>query len=232
MALVKFGAGVLGISGSIGGTVFAKNRSGSYIRQRTIPVNPNSPRQVQARSNIQALTQAWNAALTSVQRAAWGLYADSVNVLNRLGETISLSGYNMFIRSNACLLGAGQSRVDDAPTIFELAASDPSFSVAISEATQNALVTFDNTLDWANEDDAYMIIYQGQPRQNTRNFFNGNKRILGVIEGDSTTAPTSPSTQACDWPVAEDQLVAMYGRIVRSDGRASEPFRFDDTVAS
>jgi hypothetical protein len=232
MALIKLGAGVLAISGSIGGTTFARNRSGSYIRQRTKPVNPNSPRQLAARNNIQALTQSWNSVLTIAQRQAWGLYADSVNVLNRLGETISLSGYNMFIRSNAILLGAGQDGVSDAPTIFELATSDPSFAVAISEATQVASVTFDNALDWANEDDAYMIIYQGQPRQNTRNFFNGNKRILGVIEGDSATPPTSPATQTCDWAVTEDQLVAMYGRIVRADGRASEPFRIDSTVVA
>lgn len=232
MALIKLGAGVLQISGSIGGTTFARNRSGSYIRQRTIPVNPNSPRQLAARNNIQALTQSWNANLTPAQRQGWGLYADHVNVLNRLGETISLSGYNMFIRSNAILLGAGLSGVNDAPIIFELASSDPSFAVTISEATQVASVVFNDALAWANEDGAYMIIYQGQPRQNTRNFFNGNKRIIGYIEGDSITPPTSPSAQNCDWPVAEDQLVAMYGRIVRADGRASEPFRVDVTVAS
>ena len=232
MALVKFGGGILEMRGSVGGNTFSRNRYGNYVRSRTKPVDPKSTRQLAARNNIQALTQSWNASLTEAQRAAWALYAENVNVLNALGETISLSGYNMFIRSNAILLGASQSEVHDGPTVFELATSDPSFAVSISEATQNASVTFDNTMDWANEDDAYMVIYQGQPRQATRNFFNGNKRVLGVIEGNATTPPTSPATIAVDWPVVEDHKVAVYGRIVRADGRASEPFRVDVDVAS
>ncbi|GAH28464.1 unnamed protein product, partial [marine sediment metagenome] len=38
MALVKYGAGIIQMSGSIAGDVHARNRFGNYIRPRTKPV--------------------------------------------------------------------------------------------------------------------------------------------------------------------------------------------------
>lgn len=231
MALVKFGGGIAGISGSIGGVTYARNRYGSYMRQRTVPVDPKSPRQLAARNNLQAVSQDWNASLDAAQRAAWDTYARNINVLNKLGETINLTGYNMFCRTNCFALAAGISIIDDGPVIQELAPSDPSFDVAISAAAQELSVTFDNTQDWANEAGGVMAIYQGSPRQNTRNFFDGPYRLLGTIDGDAVTAPTSPATIAVDYPVAEGQIVSVQARIMMADGRLSNPFRVDATVA-
>ncbi|GAI01350.1 unnamed protein product, partial [marine sediment metagenome] len=45
MALIKYGGGIVQISGSIAGTVFARNKMGNYARPRTKPVNPRTARQ-------------------------------------------------------------------------------------------------------------------------------------------------------------------------------------------
>jgi len=100
MALVKFGGGVVQMSGSIAGDTFARNRYGNYCRARTKPTNPNTSRQQDVRASLAFLTDRWSNTLTALQRAAWNLYGDSVAMTNRLGETTKLTGFNHYIRSN------------------------------------------------------------------------------------------------------------------------------------
>ncbi|GAH76569.1 unnamed protein product [marine sediment metagenome] len=67
MALIKYGVGIADASGSAGGVVFARNKSGAYIRNRTKPVNPKSTRQEAARAVVSYLAQRWHEDLTAVQ---------------------------------------------------------------------------------------------------------------------------------------------------------------------
>ena len=104
MALVKFGAGIVDMRGSIAGVVHARNRFGNYTRPRTKPVNPQSQRQTAARIIMAFLAEQWREApMTEAIRTAWQTYADSVNWNNKLGEQVTLTGFNMFIRGNAAL---------------------------------------------------------------------------------------------------------------------------------
>jgi len=232
MALIKFGAGVVGMSGSIGGTTFARNRSGSYARARTKPVNTNTSAQQLVRSVMAQLTTRWSQTLTAIQREAWNLYASNVIMTNRLGEAINLSGFNQYIRSNSNLLRAGFTVVDDGPTIFELPEQDALMATVVTESNQLVSVAFDDTLTWVDEDDAHMLIFTGNPQNPTRNFFAGPWGYVGSIDGDATTAPTTPQTFTTNKVVAEGQKMWTYGRIVRADGRLSNPFRHDVLVSA
>lgn len=232
MALIKFGGGVVGMAGSIAGTTFARNRSGSYARARTKPINPNSAAQQLVRAALADLTVRWSQTLTPAQRTAWNLYAANVIMQNRLGESINLSGFNMYIRSNSLLLRAALSAVDTGPALFELPTQDPTFAITASAATQLVSVTFDNTAAWANEDDAHMFIFTGNPQNAQRNFFNGPWGYAGAIAGDAVAAPASPATFTTTQVIAEGQKLWTYGRIVRADGRLSEPFRGDVLVSA
>ena len=232
MALVKFGGGITGMSGSIGGTTFARNRYGSYARNRTKPVNPNTALQQNVRAAMAFLTSYWSQTLTAVQRTAWNLYGSNVNMLNRLGETIQLSGFNHFIRSNAWNARYSVAPAREGPTIFELPPADPSFAVTGTEATQELVVSFNNTLPWANEVGGLMQIFQGAPQNAQRNFFNGPWRAASAINGDPVP-PASPHTiLTLPFAIAEGQHLWIYGRIMRIDGRLSLPFRADVLVAA
>jgi len=57
---------------------------------------------------------AW-AGLTSGQRLAWNQYAETVVALNVLGESITYTGQQMYIRSNTLLQLAGLEAVTAAP---------------------------------------------------------------------------------------------------------------------
>lgn len=232
MGLVKFGGGIVGISGSIGGTVFARNRYGNYARSRTKPTNPATARQSKIRQAVADLTNAWSTTLSDAQRTAWGLYAASVSMLNRLGEPMNLSGFNHFVRSNAPLLQNDLPIVEDGPTTFELPEQDPTFAVGISEATQLLSITFDDTKAWCDLDDAFLFVYMGTPQNPQRNFFGGPWRLAGAIAGDSGTPPTSPTTIACPFAATEGQRVWVQARLALPDGRLSEPMRADGFCAA
>ncbi|KKN02820.1 hypothetical protein LCGC14_1113880 [marine sediment metagenome] len=227
MALVRYGGGIVQMSGSIAGDTFARNRFGNYSRARTKPVNPNTARQVAVRAALAELTVRWAQTLTAVQRTAWNTYGGNVAMKNKLGETVYLTGFNHYIRSNSIrtrhILGA----IDVGPALMELPAQDPGFSITISEATQIITVAFNDTFAWASEDDAYLAVYQGQPQNAQRNFFGGPWRYLAIFSGSVGVPLTSPQTKSAEIPVAEGQRVWVYARILRADGRLSERFRAD-----
>lgn len=214
-------------SGSIGPDTYSHNRFGQYVRNRTKPVNPNTALQVAVRSILTQLTQRWSQVVTAAQRTAWDLYGSSVVMKNRLGEDMLLTGFNHYLRSNVSRLQAGATIIDPGPVIFELPEADPTFAVTGSEATQLLSFAFDVNLAWIDEDDAHLIKFQGSPQNPQRNFFGGPWRLLGTIDGDSVSPPTSPDDEAVAFAIAQGQRQWVYGRIARADGRLSEPFRAD-----
>ena len=224
MALVKYGGGVIQMSGSLAGNTFARNRYGNYVRARTKPVNPKSTNQVLVRAVMATLTARWSQTLTAVQRTAWNLYASSVSMSNKLGETIYLSGFNHYIRSNHWFARMARTLVDDGPVIFELPETDPTMSISISEATQQVTMTFDDTKPWCSEDDAMLVILQGDPQNPQRNFFDGPWRGRSAKVGASGVPVTSPLDYASITVASEGQRIWSKFRILRADGRLSNPF--------
>jgi len=227
MALIKFGGGVVQMSGSIAGNTFARNRYGNYSRARTKPTNPNSLAQQAVRAAMALMTVAWSQTLTAAQRAAWNLYGNSVAMNNRLGESMKLTGFNHFIRSNSVLARFGGTLVAPGPVIFELPETDPTFAITASEAAQQISCAFDNGLDWANENGAFIYFYQGAPQNGQRNFFDGPWKYLGGVGGVFEAPPASPALFTPKFAFAEGQHLWVYARIFRADGRISTPFRAD-----
>lgn len=101
------------MSGSVGGVTASHNRAGQYLRNRTKPVNPNTVPQQNARNRFAAASVAWSA-LTQAQRNAWEAYANQTPVLNKLGESITLSGNSMFTGAYAYAAQFGIA-LEDAP---------------------------------------------------------------------------------------------------------------------
>lgn len=232
MALVKYGGGVLGASGSIGGQVHSHNRFGSYIRARSTPVNPQSGRQNPVRAIISALASYWSTTMTSPNRALWKTYADAIVRQNKLGTTVKLTGFNHFVRSNSAILQAGLSQVDAGPIALTLPGADPSFSCVIDEAAQQISVAFDPTLDWNTQDGGALLVSMSIPKAAGRNFISGPMRYTAAIKGIDPGGVTSPQVMSVPFPVATGQQVVCSARIVEFDGRLSDPFRRQSNVAA
>ena len=209
-------------SGSIGGTVYSHNRSGTYVRNRSVPVNPNTDRQVAARNTLRALSIAWQTTLTEEQRSYWEAYAQLVPWLNKLGQAIFLTGLAHYVRTNSSRIQAGLARLDDAPTTYTLAPAEGSLVPSASAATQELNVAYDDTQDWCDTDGAYQSVFMGIPVNAGIKFFGGPWRYAGVILGDSVSPPTTPATIACPFPMVEGQRIWVRTRIGLADGRLSE----------
>lgn len=174
---------------------------------------------------MQFLTEEWGDLLTPAQRAAWENYAAAISWLNRLGETVKLTGFNHFIRSNFARLAVGEALIAEGPIVLTLPHGDPLMVVTIGAAA-GITVAFDDTLDWVDEDSGFFMIDLGQPQNATRNFFGGPYRFDSFIQGDSTTPPTTPDgpTATTTWSFLEGQIIWARAKILREDGRVSNHF--------
>lgn len=212
-------------SGSVGGTTYSHNRAGMYIRNRTLPVNPNSNLQQLVRGYFAQLSPYWGATLTADQRAAWEVYAANVTMLNKLGDPINLTGQQHFLRSNLLRLQAGLSVVEDAPTDFTLAVPGAPTTYVANAAAHKITVTFDNAATWAGAAGGALMLWMGPPQSPAINFFKGPYRYVGKIAG-AATPPTSPHDfDSLPYAITAGQKVFVYSRVVNADGRASASFR-------
>lgn len=222
MALVKYGGGIIQMSGSIAGNTFARNRFGNYIRARTKPVNPKSDRQNVIRTIISYLTEYWHQDLDDTQRNLWNVYAAAVAMKNKLGETVYLTGFNHFCRTNAPQLMLAEAVKDAAPSTLSLMEKDETTICSEEDiAAQTFTFTFDNTGWGVNPDDKYwMCFYQGQPKLVSRHFFAGPWRFMsaaGTVAGDAGT-----QTLPAEFAFAEGQKVWFQARMLSFSGRTSE----------
>lgn len=116
MAIFTAGPIAATISGSIGGTTWSRNRGGTYMRNRAIPLNPNTPYQQNVRSILATQSQAW-ADQTNAVRAAWSNWAVQNPVINALGRSIILSGAQAFIQLRSRLQLAVEPLITNPPIV-------------------------------------------------------------------------------------------------------------------
>lgn len=113
-AKVKFGMMVVDARGKLGGQVFSKNRSGSYIRTKVTPSNPNTSFQAAARALLSALSSAWRG-LTAAQISAWNAAVDSFTGTNVFGDSARKTGKNLYTSLNANLDSIGVAAISEPP---------------------------------------------------------------------------------------------------------------------
>ncbi len=96
-------------SGSIAGKTHSHNRAGQYTRNRRSPVQPvGTGRRAFIRAAFGAASTAW-AGLSSSQQAAWTTYADSHPITDSLGQSIKLTGHQMYVAINTQLHNVGSA---------------------------------------------------------------------------------------------------------------------------
>jgi hypothetical protein len=102
-------------SGSQAGTTASHNRAGQYYRNRRSPVQPvGTGRRAFIRSTFGNMSKAWSA-ISPAQQAAWSAYAESYPRTDSLGQSIKLTGQQMFVACNTSLMNAGLSQLNDPP---------------------------------------------------------------------------------------------------------------------
>ncbi|KKN12154.1 hypothetical protein LCGC14_1019340 [marine sediment metagenome] len=130
MALVRAGALVGQISGSIGSNTFSRNRYGAYVRNRTVPITSTTQAALEAKNRLTAASQAWGA-LTSTQHLNWETWAQNNPITNRLGEARVLQGNAAYVELNTRILRLAGAQISEPP------------SADAPDALLTAVVTYD-----------------------------------------------------------------------------------------
>jgi hypothetical protein len=103
-------------TGKLGLTVSYKGRTGLIRRSRVVPKNPRTPDQTIIRSNLASQARAYRQ-LTDEQMAAWTSAAAAVKSKPSLGQSGSLTGFQLFTKINCALLAIGDEPVNVPPAI-------------------------------------------------------------------------------------------------------------------
>ena len=223
MAIFIPGPAIAEARGSVGGTVFSRNTHGAYMRNRSVPVNPNTARQAAIRLKVEQLQAIWRDTLTTAQRTAWNDYASQTPVLNRVGQSTKLSGINMYIRTNSLYLTAGGTRIDAAPPVNGVA---PLPDITYNGTTVLGVnVTAVNPSMAAND---AMLFFVSPPKAQSVNFFGSGFTITKFTLG----VQTLPFNLIPALTPLVGQRYFIEARSVFANGRPTERFqqRKDITV--
>lgn len=208
------------ISGSIGGMTGAHNRGGLYLRSRTIPTDPASSTQITRRFLFGLFSANWASGLTDAQREAWNLYASNVPVLDKLGDSIFLSGQQWYVGSATLRAIGVPPAVSNGPTNFTRPSFTAPSSITITTPTSIGF-TYDDTEDWVSEDGAGLLVFAGRPVSPGINFFKGPFRFAGVVLGSVGSPPSSPASLTNPFTTTADQKQWLRFVLTRADGRYS-----------
>ena len=219
------------VRGSIAGTTFARNRSGAYARTRTIPVNPNSSRQQSVRGLMSVVSQQWSL-LTSNHRNAWDNYAAQTPVINRLGDTIYLSGFNMFLRTNMLYQEANPNdAIDEAPITpgvaekLNIIAAQISSSASTAPGVPNQVLIESATGRESGNTDLNFI-YISNPVSAGTAFYKAPWNFCGFINGDD-----DPFAAISPFPITVGQHFFIRYKQMKANGKVSAESIFGPVTA-
>jgi hypothetical protein len=135
------GAIVSEVRNKIAATVFTRGKAGASIRNRITPINRRSNGQTNARQILASYSSGWRG-LTQAQRDGWDSAAQNFPQQDNLGQTIYLTGAQLYARCNANLELIGGTPITAAPsptsfpvlslTSLDMDASDEELSLVFS----------------------------------------------------------------------------------------------------
>jgi hypothetical protein len=177
----KFGAIIVDGRGKINGMVASKNRAGSYMRTKVTPVNPRSTFQSAVRNRLTSLAQGFRA-LTAAQIAAWNNAVSNFAKTDIFGDLKNPSGFNLYVRLNANLLGVSESAISNPPLPGAVYAPT-SLSVAMDVGAGGYALTFSGAIPATDK-----VILLATPGLSPGRSFSKNQfRVIEVLEnGDSS----------------------------------------------
>ena len=176
--------------GSLGGTVYSRNRGGAYTRNRSRPVQPLTALQIAVRLAVKQSANLYATALTASQRAGWAAYAASNPQPDGVGGTMTLSAIAMFNKVNVPLIiayGTGQAVLDGPGAVPFLAAlsAGPTMDITAGVVTIDLI----NSVDFAIGDILFGFVTKSCSAGRTP--VHQPSQPIGVIT--LTAVPTTPT---------------------------------------
>lgn len=214
-----FGGGAA--SGAAGALVASHNHGGQYVRARTTPTNPRSAQQQAVRDAVSTLSAQWASVLTQDQRDSWGVYSRNVTRVNRIGDSILISGIAWYVANNVPRVQSGLAIIRDAPTQYDRGNPGGINNFNMTAGSDTVVVDIDGANDSWNVTGSgnTLLLYASRPQSPGVNFFAGPFRLVGGFPAPGTTnrfSGTLPFTMA-----GSQNSMFFQWRISYADGRLS-----------
>lgn len=217
---MKFNSQIIAsASGSIGGCTFSRNRFGQYVRRRAVPVNPGSTQQNVMTAALGSLVASWKT-LSQTIRDQWTNYAINTPHTDSLGNTIILTGQQMYISLNTLRIQVPTAIVTGPPVVFGGAILTPPVITGFVASTGILTYTFTNSDTWATAVGGFLLVYISRAQSPTTLFFKGPYRLTGNTPG-AVVPPTSPGTETSVFGYAPSQRAHVQFRAINATGAIS-----------
>lgn len=185
MAKVKLGQMVAQASGSVGGTVFSHNRFGAYIRNRSIPVQPESGYQLARRNDLATASAEWSLKLAPI-RKAWKVWAENNPITDSLGDQRILDGHQAYTMLATRLFGQGFA-LPTTPPVSPTPNGLTSCTITASAASQTCSMVFlPNPLAATY----HLWIVAAKTPTGAVNYIKNLLRFIGIAEAASASPCT------------------------------------------
>ena len=212
-AKIKLTAMVAEIRGKLNGTVFSRNSSGAYVRNKVTPVNPNTSFQSNVRADFTTVAQNWRD-LTGAQRDAWNQGVVAFSHTDVFGDNVPLSGFNLHQSLNLNLLAVDQVVIVSPPlpgAVFNFTSASLTAAFGLGDLD----ITFAPAIPAGTS----VLLKATAPLSAGKNFVKSELRQIDVL----TTADVSPHA-------AEVEYIAKFGAIGAAGSKLFVELRaIDDT---
>jgi hypothetical protein len=202
MAKVLFSALVSDVRKKIGSTVFAKSRTGAYVRKKVSPTQPRTAAQRAVRANFTTNSKDWPGTLTATQRAGWNSLAASLVFKDRFGQSFKPTGLQLYQRANRNLSTISVASISDAPSSFSVGSPGTATLTATSGGTPAMSVAITGT-PVTNE---VPVVWAAPPISKGRTFVG--KKYTYLFKAAAATAGPYNILSA---------YIAKYGALVSGD---------------
>ena len=174
-------------SGKRGLNVSQKSRNGLVSRALVIPTQPETDAQLRIRSFLRSVTSQWRG-LTQDQRNAWTAEASAHQSKTRLGQSGTLTGFQLYTKINCSLLNIGEDVVQAPPAepVFGLL---PVTGLEISNAA--GVITLKLTTSDAPAEGS--MLWGAKPCS------QGISTARGVVFLGTLNSPLNGGTAPMDW---------------------------------
>ncbi len=172
-------------SGSIAGHTHSHNRAGQYKRNRRSPVQPiGTGRRATVRAAFAAGSVGFSA-LTGPQQDAFSSFAASHPVTDSLGQSIILTGHQMFVRMSIQRINVGLALSTTPPSVLSTASIAPAvFTMSVSGGA---------SLAWtAGDGSGFVTLQLSRPMSSGRRFMKTFWQA--AFTADDSTPITYPAT--------------------------------------
>lgn len=233
VAFAKFtpGAIVSEIRGKIASTVFSRNRGGAVIRNRIKPINRRSIGQSTRRQVLGSLASSWRG-LTQANRDSWNNAAQNFPLQDTLGQTIYLSGEQLYVRFNANLILIGESEISAAPAPFAFSI----FTAALTAEDDTVAASFDIafTPDPMDAGNTLAVFATGNLSPGIEAPNASRFRFIGQIDPTDTSPADLVTEYVAEFgnPVAGQKIFIELRPIATASGQPGTPLRASAIVTA